>query len=95
MSSCPQRPTSTHALQALSLMNSDFMHLQAKRFAGRLESECPAGGDCRIRTAYLHALARGPKPAELAMARQFFARSGPLEDFCLALLNRNEFAYLP
>ena len=95
MTSCPQRPTSTHALQALSLMNSDLMHTQAKRFAARLESECRAGGDCRIRTAYLHALSRGPRPAELTMARQFFARGGPLEDFCLALLNRNEFAYLP
>ena len=94
MSSCPQRPTSTHALQALSLMNSNFMHAQAKRFAGRLDAECKTE-DCRIRTAYLHALARGPKPAELTMARRFFARGGPLEDFCLALLNRNEFAYLP
>ena len=94
MSSCPQRPTSTHALQALSLMNSNFMHAQAKRFAGRLDAECKTE-DCRIRTAYLHALARGPRPAELTMARQFFARGGPLEDFCLALLNRNEFAYLP
>ena len=95
MTSCPQRPTSTHALQALSLMNSDLMHQQAKRFAARLDSECRAGGDCRIRTAYLHALARGPRPAELTMARQFLARGSPLEDFCLALLNRNEFAYLP
>lgn len=94
MSSCPQRATSTHALQALSLMNSSFMQEQAKRFAARLDTECKSG-DCRIRTAYLHALARGPRPAELAMARRFFARGGPLEDFCLALLNRNEFVYLP
>ena len=94
MSSCPQRPTSTHALQALSLMNSNFMHEQAKRFAARLESGCQAQ-DCRIRQAYLLALSREPKPAELTMARQFLARGGPAEDFCLALLNRNEFAYLP
>jgi hypothetical protein len=75
-------------------MNSDFMHQQAKLFAARLDSECKAP-DCRIRAAYLHALARGPKPVELAMARRFFDGGGPLEDFCLALLNRNEFAYLP
>ena len=97
MSSCPERPTSTHALQALSLMNSDFMQSRARRFAARLESECgPAGGvACRVRQAYLHALAREPKPAESAMARQFLAQGSPLEDFCLALLNRHEFAYLP
>lgn len=94
MSSCPQRPTSTHALQALSLMNSNFMQNQAKRFAARLDSECKSQ-DCRVTRAYLHALARAPRPAELTMARQFFAQGGPLEDFCLALLNRNEFVYLP
>ncbi|MCC6538849.1 MAG: DUF1549 domain-containing protein [Bryobacterales bacterium] len=94
MSSCPQRATSTHALQALSLMNSDMMHGLAKRFAARLDTECKTA-DCRVRRAYVHALAREPKPAEVAMARGFFAKGGPLEDFCLALLNRNEFAYLP
>jgi hypothetical protein len=94
MSSCPQRPTSTHALQALSLMNSNFMQGQAKRFAARLDSECKSE-NCRVTRAYLHALARNPRPAELTMAHQFFAQGGPLEDFCLALLNRNEFVYLP
>jgi hypothetical protein len=94
MTSCAQRPTSTHPLQALSLMNSSFMQGAAKRFAARIDSECKSQ-DCRIRTAYLHALARDPRPAELTMARQFFARGGPLEDFCLAILNRNEFVYLP
>jgi hypothetical protein len=60
----------------------------------RLDAECKTE-DCRVRHAYLHSLAREPKPAERAMARQFFARGGLLEDFCLALLNRNEFVYLP
>ena len=42
MTSCPVRPTSTHALQALSLMNSDFMHRQSEAFAKRLAAECGA-----------------------------------------------------
>jgi hypothetical protein len=95
MTSCPVRPTSTHALQALSLMNSDFMHQQSIEFAARLASECRANRDCSVRRAYHLALARAPKQIESKMARDFFADGGFLEDFCLALLNRNEFVYVP
>jgi hypothetical protein len=96
MTSCPVRPVSTHSLQSLSLFNSDFMHKQAQRFARRLETECAsAGEDCRIRRAYQHALSRKPDAAEAAMARDFFRAGGPLADFCLAMLNRNEFVYVP
>jgi hypothetical protein len=95
MTSCPVRPASTHALQALSLMNSDFMTEQAAMFASRLEKECGTDRVCSVRAAYRHALARDPRPAEAAMAQDFFAGGAPLSDFCLALLNRNEFVYLP
>ncbi len=95
MTSCPVRPTSTHALQALSLMNSDFMHKQSAYFAGFLGAQCGADKDCQVRRAYKLALARLPKPNELAMAREFLAAKGLMEDFCLALLNRNEFVYIP
>ena len=40
MTSCPVRPASTHSLQALSLLNSDFMHEQSEAFAKRLEAAC-------------------------------------------------------
>lgn len=96
MSSCPVRPVSTHALQALSLMNSDLPQQQAKAFAARLERECgPGGRDCQIRRAYKLALARAPRPAEVTMARDFFSSKAALEDFTLALINRNEFVYIP
>ncbi len=95
MTSCPQRPTSTHALQALSMLNSDFMNEQAKIFAARLNKDCANDGACKVQRAYKLALARNPSPAESAMARDFFAKGGPLEDFCLAMLNRNEFVYVP
>jgi hypothetical protein len=95
MTSCPVRPASTHALQALSLFNSDFMRAQSIAMAKRLERECAQDADFQVRRAYKLALARGPKPAEEAMARQFFRSGGKLEDFCLALLNRNEFVYIP
>jgi len=95
MTSCPQRPTSTHALQALSMLNSDFMNAQAKLFSGRLSNKCGSGVDCRINYAYRLSLARDPSPAEVSMARDFLSKGGKLEDFCLAVLNRNEFVYVP
>jgi hypothetical protein len=95
MTSCPVRQSSTHALQALSLLNSDLMRHQSEAFARSVEAECGAGLDCRIRRIYKRALARAPEPAEMSTARDFLTRGGPLEDFCLAMLNRNEFAYVP
>ncbi|MBI3693805.1 MAG: DUF1549 domain-containing protein [Acidobacteria bacterium] len=96
MTSCPVRPASTHSLQALSLMNSDFMQEQSQALGARLERECGRGDrGCQVRRAYKLALARAPRPAETGMAQNFFARGGLLPDFCLALLNRNEFVYIP
>jgi hypothetical protein len=95
MTSCPVRPTSTHALQALTLFNSDFMQQQSARFASRLEHECNGSPDCELRRAYKLSLARTPRSVELAMGKQFLASGGKLADFCLALMNRNEFVYIP
>jgi hypothetical protein len=95
MTSCPVRPVSTHALQALSLMNSSFAHEQSIHFAERLRRECGNHSDCQIRRAYKLALSRLPTPPEMAMGRAFFHNGGPLEDFALALVNRNEFVYIP
>jgi hypothetical protein len=95
MTSCPVRPESTHALQALNLFNSAFMHKQSANLASRVERECAGGGDCEVRRAYKLALARSPRPVELEMGRSFLKTEGSLVDFCLALLNRNEFVYIP
>jgi hypothetical protein len=95
MSSCPVRPASTHALQALSLFNSNFMQEQSKAFATRVVTACGGKRDCEVTRAYEFALGRLPLAAEKQMARRFFGRKGTLDDFCLALLNRNEFVYVP
>ncbi|MEJ7606293.1 MAG: DUF1549 and DUF1553 domain-containing protein [Bryobacteraceae bacterium] len=95
MTSCPVRSSSTHALQALSLMNSEFMVNQSQVFANRLRAECKGDIACQIQRAYKLTLARSPEAGEVAMAREFLKGEVELADFCLALLNRNEFIYLP
>jgi hypothetical protein len=86
LSSCAVRPVSTHALQALTMLNSDFMAEQSAALATR------AGTVAR---AYRLALSRPPSPAEAGQAVAFLAAGGTLAEFCLAVLNRNEFVYIP
>jgi hypothetical protein len=96
ITSCPVRPVSTHALQALSLFNSPFMQEQSNAFARRLKSECKSGSSaCAVDRAWRLTLSRAPEPRELAMARKFLSGGGSLAEMCLALLNRNEFVYVP
>jgi hypothetical protein len=95
ITSCPVRPVSTHALQALSLFNSSFMQEVSTAFAQRLEKKCGANRTCSIDTAWHLALSRPPRTPEVQLARKFFNSGGTLSDFCLALFNRNEFVYVP
>jgi hypothetical protein len=109
-SSCEQRPVSTTAPQALTFLNGDFVHQQARYFADRLERE--AGGEVRaqVRLAFELALCRPPRAEELQAAVDFLAqqqhqieagdakakepRRQALQAFCLVLLNLNEFVYV-
>jgi hypothetical protein len=95
ITSCPVRSVSTHALQALSLMNSGGMQEVSQAFAQRLETSCGNRRDCQISTAWRLALSRPPRTEEARLAKQFFQTGGTLPDFCLALFNRNEFLYVP
>jgi hypothetical protein len=95
ITSCPVRPVSTHALQALTLFNSGFMQEVSQSFAARLEKSCAANHTCQIDKAWQLALGRRPRPQETRLAREFFQSGGTLPDFSLALFNRNEFLYVP
>ena len=95
ITSCPVRGTSTHALQALSLLNSAFMQEQSQAFANRLQLECKGVRTCEVRTAWRLGLSRPPNTTEKKLAQGFFVKGGSLIDMCLALLNRNEFVYVP
>jgi hypothetical protein len=96
ITSCPVRPVSTHALQALSMMNSDFMQAQSRIFASRLQNACPKHNlACELPHAWRFAFSRDPTPVESKLAAQFVAKGGTLQEMCLAILNRNEFVYVP
>ena len=98
---CPRRESSTHALQALNLLNSDLALGRAHALAERLAREAP-DAEGRIRRAYRLALCRDPSAQELAHASAFVAEQAAAlsepaawDDFALALLNCNEFLYIP
>ncbi len=68
ITSCPVRPVSTHALQALSLFNSSFMQEVSQAFAARLETRCGKdAGDCAGRHGLASgAVARAPQAGDPA-----------------------------
>jgi len=71
MSSCGARTTSVHALQSLTLLNSEFMLQQSRVLAGRILRE--AGREPARAIAHLYQVTMG-RPAradELGMARTF------------------------
>ncbi len=77
MSSCGARSVSVHALQSLTLMNSEFMLQQSQALAARLLRE---GLSERQRIARLFELALGrlPDATELQTTREFLRRQTAL-----------------
>lgn len=95
ITSCPRRNSSTTALQSLVLLNSDFAAQAADDLAKRLRATAPKDVARQITLAYQTCLTRRPSQQEVHDA-QALITSDPkgLRDFCLALFNLNEFAYL-
>jgi len=94
--SCPVRSVTTIAPQALSLMNSKLALDAAHALATRVAQDAGPDLDARIGRAYRLTLGRDPRVEERRLARTFLgAESGAtLDDFCLTLLNVNEFVYV-
>jgi hypothetical protein len=94
ISSCGRRESSTHAPQALELLNGSLSNELAQRFAERLRRE--SGGDPLrfIDRAYQLALNRPPTSEELQRSLTFLQDQPPRE-FALALFNLNAFLYVP
>lgn len=89
----PRRTVTTTPLQALSLMNGDFVLRQAQRLAQRAELMANGGGKNAIRAAYRIALGRVPSALESNRASEAVRQRG-LPEFCWALLNSTEFIYV-
>ncbi|MEN8681083.1 MAG: PSD1 and planctomycete cytochrome C domain-containing protein [Akkermansiaceae bacterium] len=89
-----KRPVSTTPLQALNLLNSDFVVEQTKFIAERASKE--AGGDESKAVQKAFELVLGRKPdAEELKAGLAISKSNSLAIVCRSLINSNEFAYLP
>ena len=91
--SCPRRPVTTIAPQALSLLNSGLARGAARSLATRAAG-LSADSVAQAETAALLALGRAPDLSERQMMAEFLSRGGSMTDLCLALLNTNAFLYV-
>ena len=89
-----KRPVSTTPLQALNLMNSNFVVDQAKHLANRAKGESKGNLTKSVVRAFELIFTRKPKKEEFDASIQI-ARVDGLEIVCRALINSNEFAFLP
>jgi len=90
-----KRPVSTTPLQALNLMNSDFVVSQAALLAERAQKEAGNKGLAAVvRRCFSLLLARQPVATEMKACLQVAKERG-LPIVCRALINSNEFAFLP
>jgi hypothetical protein len=92
--SCARRQSSTHAPQALELMNGTLSNDLAEAFARRLQDECGGDRDRLVGRAFRLALGRPPTAAERTLALRFL-EDQPVREFALAVFNLNGFLYVP
>jgi hypothetical protein len=101
--SCPVRFATTVPTQSLGMLNGDFTNEQAALFAKRLEREAPDDEVAQVKLAIRLTTGRTPTAKEIADDRAFLKelRERPgmnperaLAQYCLVLLNANEFVYL-
>jgi hypothetical protein len=71
MSSCGARLVSVHALQSLTLMNSEFMLRQSQSLAELLFEQAGGNERAMITKLYERALARKPRAEELRLTQEF------------------------
>ena len=105
---CERRASTTVPTQALTLLNNEFVLLQAKHFAERVAEEAGEDQKARVSAAYEIALSRPPSAKELDMNLSFLASQkryhegrneaapelAALVDLCDVVLNLSEFIYI-
>jgi len=91
--SCGSRVSSTHAPQALEMLNGELANDLARSFADRLRIEAGNDTSAQIRLAFLLATGRFPNSAQQALATEFLM-SEPLNEFALGMFSLNGFLYV-
>ncbi|MBS0261624.1 MAG: DUF1553 domain-containing protein [Planctomycetes bacterium] len=101
--SCAVRFTTTVPTQALGMLNGEFTNEQAGKLAERLEREAPGDLTQQVIRGIRLTTARNPGDSEIqadvAFIKRLETESGlkahtALVQYCLLLLNANEFVYL-
>ena len=90
----PQRSVSNTPVQALTLLNNDFILGQAGALARRVERESGSATANQVTHLYELLYGREPSVKELSLGTTFIA-SNNLALYARALLNTNEFLYVP
>ena len=93
MTSCAHREASTHAPQALELLNGRTSNELAEAFAKRLVREVGTDPAQQAERAYLLTTGRMPGETEKRLAVAFIEKQ-PLREFALAMFNLNSFLYV-
>jgi len=88
----PTRPFSASPIQALALLNDDFVLFHCERFAERLERES-ASPKRRVREAFRLVFQREPTKKETVDFGNYAKQHG-LSAMCRVLLNSNEFLFV-
>ena len=89
-----KRPVSTTPLQALNLMNSEFVVDQSKHLAMRAKKNVNGKMEDAVIRCFELLFGRPPDASELSLAINV-ANDRGLEIVCRSLINSNEFAFLP
>ena len=89
-----KRSRSTTPLQALNLLNSNFVMQQADFLAERLERDAGTDLEAQIKRAWQLCFQRPAEKVEIDSARDFI-KSENIVQFCRAMLNMNEFVFIP
>jgi hypothetical protein len=95
--SCPRREQSTHAPQALEMLNGALSNQLAESFSERLRKDS-ATDSARIDRAWRLAIGRAPTPKEKALAMKYLDSSAQdstaLKELALDVFNLNAFLYV-
>jgi hypothetical protein len=107
MVTCDRRNSTTVPTQALTLLNDEFVLVQARHFASRVRQEAGDDAAAQVKSAYRIALSRDPSGKELTETVAFLhkqrthhaSKADPavsaLTDLTHVLFNLNEFVYVP